>query len=216
MIEITDLIVRAGKFELMVNSLVVPDDNWCIITGPSGSGKTLFLETIAGFYQPASGSVVLNGMNITSIPPEKRGISIVFQDYSLFPHMTAGENIGYGLRIRHNRDIDSIVHDTAIKLGIDGLLDRYPSTLSGGEKQRVAIARALVVKPGLLLLDEPASALDFQARENLWKDLQLLFERGGLTIIHVTHDLSESTRFGTQKVMLKDGKIRTPENNHTL
>lgn len=207
MIEITSLIVRVGSFELDVGSLTLSNKDWLVITGPSGSGKTLLLETIAGFYQPISGNILMNGKDITSFPPERRGIGIVFQDYSLFPHMNVRKNIGYGLYIRRYPEIDSLVVDIARKLGIDSLLDRYPKTLSGGEKQRVAIARALVVKPGLLLLDEPASALDIDARIELWKDIQLLFEKGDLSIVHVTHDIHEAKTLGTQKIILKDGKI---------
>ncbi|PWR74471.1 ATP-binding cassette domain-containing protein [Methanospirillum lacunae] len=207
MIAISNLVVHAGQFELVIDSFTLPDDAWCIISGPSGSGKTLFLETIAGFYQPCSGKIIQNGMDITYFSPEKRGIGIVFQDYSLFPHMTVAKNIGYGLAIRRHSDIHNIVLDISRKLGIDSLLDRNPLTLSGGEKQRVAIARALVVKPKLLLLDEPASALDLQAKKELWDDIRDLFEQGGLTIIHVTHDISESNNLGTHKILLMNGKI---------
>jgi ABC-type sugar transport system ATPase subunit len=208
MIKISDLVVRAGQFELQIGCLTLSDDAWCVISGPSGSGKSLFLETIAGFNQPSSGSIILNGMEIISLPPEKRGVSLVFQDYSLFPHMTVSKNIGYGLEIRHNPYKTQIIRDISRKLGIIHLIERYPSTLSGGEKQRVAIARALVVKPGLLLLDEPASSLDHQSKTELWRDLIALFKQGGLTIIHVTHDLNELDSLGTQKILLQDGKIK--------
>ena len=176
MIEITDLVVRVGDFELFVDSLVLSDHDWWVMSGPSGSGKTLLLETIAGFYKPSSGTIMINGVDMTYISPEKRDIGIVFQDYSLFPHMTVRKNISYGLRLRRYQGSDTTVLQITKTLGIDSLLDRYPSTLSGGEKQRVAIARALVVKPALLILDEPASALDIDTKRELWRDICLLFE----------------------------------------
>ena len=207
MIRIRDLLVRVGSFELPVKNLDVSDNDWVVITGRSGSGKTVFLETIAGFFTPESGSIILDGADITSLPPEKRGISIVFQYYSLFPHMTARENIGYGLKLRNNPEIHTIVSDYARMLGIDSLLDRSPAQLSGGEKQRVAIARALVVNPKLLLLDEPASALDHETRRSLWNDLCSLHDRGDLTIIHVTHDRNEAEVLGNRRIIIDGGKF---------
>jgi ABC-type sugar transport system ATPase subunit len=207
MIEITDLVVRVGDFELIVDTLVLSDHDWCVMSGPSGSGKTLLLETIAGFYKPSSGTIMINGVDMTYISPEKRDIGIVFQDYSLFPHMTVRKNISYGLRLRRYQGSDTTVLQITKTLGIDSLLDRYPSTLSGGEKQRVAIARALVVKPALLLLDEPASALDIDTKRELWRDICLLFEKENITILHVTHDVYEAENLGTHKITLKNGKI---------
>lgn len=206
MIEITDLLVNVGGFELMVDHLRVDTYEWLIISGHSGAGKTLLLETIAGFYRPERGTIHLEDRDITYLPPEYRNVSIVFQDYSLFPHMTVCENIGYGLRIRGFPDHALVARTTAAMLGISGLLDRYPLHLSGGEKQRVAIARALAVKPRLLLLDEPASALDPDSRAALWEDLVCLYRNDGLTIIHVTHDRMEAHQLGTRMIMIHEGR----------
>lgn len=213
MIEITDLLVKAGGFELIVDHLKVDTYEWLIISGHSGAGKTLLLETIAGFYHPIRGTIHLEGRDITHLPPEHRNVSIVFQDYSLFPHMTVRENIGYGLRIRGFPDHELLVQTTAAMLGISGLLDRYPLHLSGGEKQRVAIARALAVKPRLLLLDEPASALDPDSRTALWEDLVRLYRSDGLTIIHVTHDRREAHQLGTRTIMIHEGRTLPSESD---
>jgi molybdate transport system ATP-binding protein len=207
MLEISDLVVRAGKFNLIITRLMVNDGDWLIITGRSGSGKTLLLETIAGFYSPDSGSLILNGEDITRLPPEKREISIVFQDYSLFPHMNVKENISFGLRMKGTSGIEVIVSEYSKMLGIESLLFRRPSGLSGGEKQRVAIARALAVRPRLLLLDEPAGALDPLTRKNLWNDIRDLYSKGGLTIIHVTHDMGEAESLGNKKIVIEEGRI---------
>jgi molybdate transport system ATP-binding protein len=207
MLEISDLVVRAGKFNLIITQLMVNDGDWLIITGRSGSGKTLLLETIAGFYSPDSGSLILNGNDITRLPPEKREISIVFQDYSLFPHMNVKENISFGLRMKGTSGIEVIVSEYSKMLGIESLLFRRPSSLSGGEKQRVAIARALAVRPRLLLLDEPAGALDPLTRKNLWNDIRDLYSKGGLTIIHVTHDMGEAESLGNKKIIIEEGRI---------
>jgi len=207
MLEISDLVVSAGKFKLIVSQFIVRDGDWIIITGRSGSGKTLLLETIAGFYSSDSGSLILNGRDISKLPPEKREISIVFQDYSLFPHMNVKKNISFGLRMKGVSGIEVIVSEYSKMLGIESLLFRRPSGLSGGEKQRVAIARALAVRPRLLLLDEPAGALDPVTKKNLWNDIRNLYLGGGLTIIHVTHDMGEAEILGNKKVVMEEGRI---------
>ncbi|MDI9349566.1 MAG: ABC transporter ATP-binding protein [Candidatus Symbiobacter sp.] len=164
------------------------------LLGPSGSGKTTSLRVIAGFVQPNEGAVFLNGQDVTNVPPNKRQVNTVFQDYALFPHMTVGENVGYGLMVRGikgdgaNRQIED-----ALKLvRLSALIDRKPAELSGGQRQRVALARALVLKPLVLLLDEPLGALDLKLREQLQHELKLLHHETGVTFVFVTHDQHEA------------------------
>lgn len=198
-----------GEFTLKDASLEVKDGEYLVIIGPTGAGKTILLETLAGIYPPDSGRMVLNGRDITDAPPRARRISMVYQDYMLFPHLTVAENIGFGLRNQklEKGESDRKVRDTAQFLGIDHLLHRYPETLSGGEQQRAAIARAIVMEPALLLLDEPLSALDGQTREKLRKELRRLHDLYGITVIHVTHNFEEVFSLADRVAVIRDGEI---------
>jgi len=205
MIEIRDLHVNVGEFRIYVEELKVEDGDYLIIVGPTGAGKTILLETIAGFHLPSKGKILLHGKDITHLPPQKRGISMVYQDYMLFPHMTVRENIAYPLKVRGEK-LEG-VEEIARKLEIEHLLDRYPNTLSGGERQRVAIARAVITKPQLLLLDEPFSALDPGMRNSARKLVRDFIGEMEIDTIHVTHDFSDAWVLGNKLAVMRDGKI---------
>ncbi len=194
MIQIENLIIELPGFRLAIERLEVSRGEYFVLLGPSGVGKTLLIHAIAGFIKPKSGRIVVDGTDVTHVPPEQRGIAIVPQNYALFPHMTVFDNIAYGLRARGlpRHVIEERVHRIAQILEIEGLLDRYPHQLSGGEQQRVALARALVIEPKLLLLDEPLSALDPRLRASSRRFLKDLHRRLRFTAIHVTHSLSEA------------------------
>jgi molybdate/tungstate transport system ATP-binding protein len=209
MISIDDLHIDLGEFHLQDITLEVEENEFFIIMGPSGSGKTVLLETIAGLVQPKAGRVMVAGEDITNLPPEKRGISIVYQDYALFPHLTVVENIRYGLHFSKgdNADAEKYLQDLVNLLNLKGLEERYPETLSGGEQQRVAMARALVVNPKVLLLDEPLSALDPRLREDFRLLLKQLQKNTTATILMVTHDFSEALALGGRGAVMNKGRI---------
>ncbi len=209
MIEVRDLFVDVGEFRLYNVNLLVRDGEYMVIMGPSGAGKTLLLQAILGIIRPEKGRILIDGKDVTPMPPEKRGLSYVPQDYALFPHMTVYDNIAFGLRIRGYDDsyIHEKVRETADIMGIADLLHRKPTTLSGGEKQRVALARALVVEPKALLLDEPLSALDRVTRSDLQQFLRKLHSSMKFTAIHVTHDFLEASYLADRMAMIFDGRV---------
>ncbi|MFB6123375.1 MAG: ABC transporter ATP-binding protein [Haloferacaceae archaeon] len=179
-----------------------------VVLGPSGSGKTLLLETVAGFH-PHDGTVSLDGRAVSDSPPEQRDFGFVFQDYALFPHMTVRENVDYGSRY-HDETRDP--NDLLAELGVADLLDRYPPTLSGGEKQRVALARALAVRPEVMLLDEPLAALDVPTRQDLRDDLADVLTDA--TAVYVTHNRTTARALADRIAVMDDGRIvqlGTPE-----
>ena len=209
MLDVRALSLSLGEFSLDGVDLTVGAGEYLIILGPTGAGKTILLETIAGIYAPASGTISLDGREITRTDPKDRGIGMVYQDYMLFPHLTVGENIGFGLRqqkIEPDR-IKERVSETANLLGIGHLLDRTPLTLSGGEQQRAAIARALVLRPRVLLLDEPLSALDAVTRDRLRRELKAVHRAMGTTIIHITHHFEDIFALADRVAVMQDGKI---------
>lgn len=189
------LTVRRGNFVLRDISLDVKAGEILAIIGKTGAGKTLLLESAAGLCRPDSGMVLYGGQDIRSIPLHRRNIGYLYQEYSLFPHMTAGANIGYGLTIRKaaKAEIRRQVEALAERFGIGALLSQYPGTLSGGEQQRVALARALILRPRLLLLDEPFSALDPVTRGQLHRLLLEVRRDFGCAVVFVTHDFDEAT-----------------------
>ncbi|MCK5913504.1 MAG: ABC transporter ATP-binding protein [Desulfuromusa sp.] len=209
MISVTDLHIDLGEFHLKDINLEVEENEFFIIMGPSGSGKTILLETIAGLVQPKSGRIKIGSEEITQLPPEKRGISIVYQDYALFPHLTVVENVRYGLHFnKADKAAGEIrLQELLILLNLGGLEKRYPETLSGGEQQRVAMARALVVNPKVLLLDEPLSALDPRLREEFRLLLKQLQQNTSATILMVTHDFSEALALGGRGAVMNGGRI---------
>ena len=179
MIEISNLTVKVGDFSLRDVSLDVDSGEYFIILGPAGAGKTVLLETIAGLHRVVKGTVAVDGEDITRYQPERRGLGIVYQDHVLFPHLSVWENVAFGLRFSKcdGREIQPRVDRIARLTGIDHLLQRKPVGLSGGERQRVSLARALVTEPRVLLLDEPLSALDPEARENMQRELAEIHRR---------------------------------------
>ncbi|SDZ79757.1 TOBE domain-containing protein [Haloplanus vescus] len=179
-----------------------------VILGPSGSGKTLLLETVAGFHSH-DGLVTLDGQRVSGTPPEKRDFGFVFQDYALFPHMTVRENVAFGRKYHDDiRDPDTLLDE----LGVGGLTNRYPPTLSGGEQQRVALARALAVRPEVMLLDEPLAALDVPTRQALRDDLADVLS--DVTAVYVTHNRTTARALADRIAVMNDGQVvqvGTPE-----
>ena len=197
------------NFSIRNVSLKVREGEYFVLLGPTGSGKTLLLELIAGFHVPDEGRIILNGVDVTYTPPEKRNVGFVYQDYSLFPHMTVEKNVAFGLRVRRmpENEIKRQVKEMMNLVGISHLSDRYPSTLSGGEQQRVAIARALAINPDVLLLDEPLSALDPGTREDLREELKRIQEAQNVTTIHVTHDRVEAILLADRIGLIINGEM---------
>lgn len=194
------------EFALKGVDLEVQDGEYFVILGPTGAGKTLLLELIAGFYTPDCGEIFINETNITGLPPEKRNIGFVYQDYSLFPHLDVRKNIEFGLRMRGIKD-RSRVERMARNLNISHLLHRYPLTLSGGEQQRVALARVLLIEPDVLLLDEPLSALDPGTQDTTRRLLKKIHNMSDLMVIHVTHNQTEAQILADRIAVMMDGKI---------
>ena len=190
-----DLEVAAGEFLTML--------------GPSGSGKTTVLRLIAGFLAPASGSVELAGKDITRVPPYHRDIGMVFQNYALFPHMTAGQNVAFPLQMRRmpKKEASERVHDAFSLVRLMGYEDRYPRQLSGGQQQRVALARALVFEPRVLLMDEPLGALDKKLRDQLQIEIKRIHEELGITVVYVTHDQEEALVLSDRVAIFNEGRI---------
>ena len=179
------------------------------LLGPSGCGKTTTLRLIAGFEHPDAGDVYIRGRRVTKIPPYRRDFSMVFQSYALFPHLTVAENVAFGLRMRRTPTGE---RNGAVKTALDLVklgahADRYPRQLSGGQQQRVALARAIVVKPAVLLLDEPLGALDKMLREEMQVELRSLQQRLGITAVFVTHDQEEALTLSDRVAVMRGGAI---------
>lgn len=200
---------KYGKFELVIDEYTFLDKSYNVVLGPSGSGKTTTLRIIAGLEYPDSGKILLDNEDITDLPPYKRNIGLVFQNYALYPHLTAYENIAVPLKIKKmsKEEIDKRIRKVAEILGIAGELEKYPSQLSGGQQQRVAIARALVKEPRILLLDEPLSNLDARIRIEVRGFLKELQRELEMTVIHVTHDQEEAMSIADNIMLLNAGKI---------
>ncbi|HEY5982083.1 MAG TPA: ABC transporter ATP-binding protein [Anaerolineales bacterium] len=190
-------------------TLDVRDGEFFSMLGPSGSGKTTCLRLIAGFERPTSGRIVLYGQDVSSLPPYERPVNTVFQDYALFPHMTVGQNIAYGLMIKkvpgqeRNKRVDEMLD----MVQLPGLATRKPSQLSGGQRQRVALARALINHPRVLLLDEPLGALDLKLRQQMQVELKNLQRRVGITFVFVTHDQEEALTMSDRIAVFSRGKV---------
>jgi putative spermidine/putrescine transport system ATP-binding protein len=195
-VENLDLDIRHGEFLTLL--------------GPSGSGKTTTLMMLAGFEYPDCGHIHLNGKAIEHLPPERRDIGVVFQNYALFPHMTVAENIGFPLRVRRMPKAEAMQRVAAAldMVRLSNLADRRPTQLSGGQQQRVALARALVFEPKLVLMDEPLGALDKQLREELQLEIKRIQRRLGLTILYVTHDQSEALTMSDRIAVFNAGRIQ--------
>ena len=200
-------------------SLNIAPGEFVSLLGPIGSGKTTLLGILGGFVQPCSGSIHVGDRDVTFMPPHRRDIGVVFQNYALFPHMSVGENVAFPLRARHlpKAEWPDKVRDALAMVGLGGYEGRGIAQLSGGQRQRVALARAIVFEPRLILMDEPLSALDKQLRETMQIELRELHRRIGATIIYVTHDQREALTMSDRVAILKDGRlvqIDTPERLH--
>jgi putative spermidine/putrescine transport system ATP-binding protein len=189
--------------------LTVADGEFVTLLGPSGCGKTTTLNMIAGFIAPDGGSIRLQGRAVESLPPFRRDLGLVFQDYALFPHMTVAENVGFGLRMRRlpRADIAQRVTEALDLVQLRGLGERRPLQLSGGQRQRVALARALVIRPAMLLLDEPLSNLDLKLREEMRVEISALQRRLGIATVFVTHDQGEALIMSDRVVVMREGRV---------
>jgi molybdate/tungstate transport system ATP-binding protein len=209
MIRIENLNIRLLGFNLLDINLDIGKNEFFILMGPTGAGKTVLLEAIAGLVPLTSGNITLGERDITRLAPERRGISIVYQDYALFPHLTVQDNITYGLHFHHidKTEAKKVFSRLVEELNLAHLLRRLPTNLSGGEKQRVALARALIVEPKVLLLDEPISALDPSFREEVRKGLKRVHQSSNITFFMVTHDFAEALSLADRAAVMNDGKI---------
>jgi len=200
----------SGKTVLDSLDLDIADGEFITLLGPSGCGKTTLLRLLAGFEIPASGTIELNGTDITALPPEQRPLNTVFQHYALFPHMTVYDNVAYGLKMekRPRDEIRQRVEDALAMVQLGDFARRKPHQLSGGQQQRVAIARAVVKRPKLLLLDEPLSALDYKLRRTMQIELKRLQRELGITFVFVTHDQEEALSMSDRVVVLQSGKVQ--------
>ncbi|WP_227379403.1 ABC transporter ATP-binding protein [Haladaptatus halobius] len=195
----------------------IEDGEFLILVGPSGCGKSTTLRCVAGLEQPTSGDIVLNGNPVTQRKPKDRNMAMVFQNYALYPHMTARENMAFGLRMTtelSSEEIDELVRDASTLMGIDGLLEKKPGELSGGQQQRVALGRAIVRDPEVFLMDEPLSNLDAKLRTQMRTELQDLQQDLDVTTMYVTHDQTEAMTMGDRIAILDGGELQqigTPE-----
>ncbi|YBV93891.1 ABC transporter ATP-binding protein (plasmid) [Phyllobacteriaceae bacterium JZ32] len=200
-------------------TLSVKKGEFISLLGPSGCGKTTTLQMIAGFVDPTAGSIRLDGRDLIATKPARRGLGIVFQSYALFPHMTAAENIAFGLEMRGiaGAEREAKVREALAMVGLDGYGERYPRRMSGGQQQRVALARALVIKPDVLLLDEPLSNLDAKLREDMQIELRQIQRNLGTTTVLVTHDQTEAMALSDRIVVMSKGRIEqigTPQETY--
>jgi spermidine/putrescine ABC transporter ATP-binding subunit len=188
---------------------VVPGE-FIAILGPSGCGKTTTLRMIAGFERPDAGRILIGGMDLTNVPPQRRDIGVVFQSYALFPHMTVAQNVAFGLEMRKiaREEVQASVAATLSLVRLGELSGRYPNQLSGGQQQRVALARALAIRPRLLLLDEPLSNLDAKLRDDMREEIRRIQREVGITAIFVTHDQSEAFALADRVAVMDRGRLQ--------
>jgi len=210
LVDIRNVSHRFGQLPVLKNvSLAIEPGSYTILLGPSGSGKTTLLSILGGFVNPSEGQVFIRGRDCTSVPPAKRPTTTVFQDYALFPHMSVGGNVGFGLRMQ---GVDGATRaakarDALALVGLAAAFDKKPHQLSGGQRQRVALARALVIEPAVLLLDEPLGALDLKLRRQMQDELKAIQKRVGTAFVHVTHDQEEAMALADHCVVMSDGRI---------
>ncbi|MEA2075458.1 MAG: tungstate ABC transporter ATP-binding protein WtpC [Euryarchaeota archaeon] len=210
MIEVRALYRDWKEFALKDINLAIEKGEYFVVLGPTGAGKTLLLETIAGFYFPDGGEIWIEGQNVTNLPPERRRIGFIYQDYSLFPHLNVEQNIEFGLKLKKSASQDTNrkrVKEIMDWLSISHLAHRYPATLSGGEQQKVAIARAIAIEPSILLLDEPLSSLDLRTKDYLREELKRVKEEFDITMVHVTHDQTEALILADRIAVMMQGRI---------
>ena len=216
-LELQGLTKRFGEFTAVDSmNLKAAEGEMIALLGGSGCGKTTTLRMIAGFTEPTAGQILVDGKNVSTIPPYRRNIGIFFQNYALFPHMTVFENVAFGLKLQKlpkNEIRERVEHMLAL-VKLTGMDKRYPRQLSGGQQQRVAIARALVNRPKVLLLDEPLGALDLRLRKDMQNELKRIQQQMGITFIYVTHDQEEALTMSDTVVVMDKGRIQqigTPE-----
>ena len=190
-------------------SLAIDPGSYTVLLGPSGSGKTTLLSILGGFLQPSQGRVTIKGVDCTAMTPAERPTATVFQDYALFPHMSVGGNVGFGLRMAGmaRTEREAKARDMLGIVGLAQAFDKKPHQLSGGQRQRVALARALVVAPAVLLLDEPLGALDLKLRRQMQDELKAIQKRVGTAFVHVTHDQEEAMALADHVVVMNNGRI---------
>ena len=198
-------------------SLTIEEGEFVVLVGPSGCGKTTLLRMIAGLEPVSSGQILIGNRNVTHLPPRRRDIAMVFQNYALYPHMSVRKNLGYGLQVRGmpKGEVARRVDGVARMLGLEELLNRRPAALSGGQRQRVAMGRAIVREPAAFLMDEPLSNLDAKLRVEMRAELTRLHNRLGITTIYVTHDQVEAMTLGQRVAVMRDGTLQqvdTPQN----
>jgi spermidine/putrescine transport system ATP-binding protein len=199
-----------GNVRAVVNtSLSIKKGEFFSLLGPSGCGKTTLLRMVAGFEKPDTGRIYLNGEDITDLPPNRRKVNTIFQNYALFPHLTVWDNIAFGLKIekRPKREIEAEVGSMLKLIQMEDQAWKYPDQISGGQKQRVAIARALIKKPEVLLLDEPLAALDLKLRQRMLIELDLIHDEVGITFVYVTHDQGEAMSLSDRIAVMDKGII---------
>ncbi|RWF26101.1 MAG: ABC transporter ATP-binding protein [Mesorhizobium sp.] len=210
LVDICNVSHRFGQQAVLKNvSLTIEPGSYTILLGPSGSGKTTLLSILGGFVTPSEGKVFIRGEDCTSVPPAKRPTTTVFQDYALFPHMSVGSNVGFGLRMQGVDDATRTAkaREALALVGLAAAFDKKPHQLSGGQRQRVALARALVIEPAVLLLDEPLGALDLKLRRQMQDELKAIQKRVGTAFVHVTHDQEEAMALADHCVVMNDGRI---------
>ena len=196
----------------------IPSGEFVALVGPSGSGKTTLLRTVAGFIEPSEGGIELGGEDVSTTPPEKRHMGMVFQQHAVWPHMSVGDNVAYPLRRAGMKrsEISGRVERTLATVGLEGYGKRKPATLSGGQRQRVALARAIVAEPRVLLLDEALSALDEPLRDALRREIVSLTRSNALTTVHVTHDRKEAIAIADRIAVLRDGALEQFDTPHAV
>jgi len=209
-VTLTDVIKRYGQHQAVHGiNLDIQDGEFVVLVGPSGCGKSTTLRMIAGLEDISGGEVKIGGRVVNDLPPRERNISMVFQNYALYPHMTVRENLGFSLKIakRPEAEIEHAVTEAAQILGLDELMERKPAALSGGQRQRVAMGRAIVRQPDVFLFDEPLSNLDAKLRTQMRVEIKKLHQKVGNTVIYVTHDQVEAMTLADRIVLMRDGHI---------
>ena len=199
-------------------ALEIEDNEFFTLLGPSGCGKTTLLRCIAGFEQLSAGKILLFGEEIDALPPNRRPVNTVFQQYALFPHMSVADNVGFGLRMLKHKpeEVEEVVKSMLSLVHMQPLRDRKPGQLSGGQQQRVALARALACQPKVLLLDEPLSALDLKLRQAMRVELKQLQEQTGITFIFVTHDQEEALTMSDRIAVMSEGRVQQIGTTHEV
>lgn len=218
-VEIKNLVKTFGEVQVLKNiNISIEEGEFVTLLGPSGCGKSTLLRCLAGLNSIDSGTILINGKDITDVEPRNRGIGMVFQNYALFPNMTVWENIEFGLKIKKEKNYEERIKQMIEMVGLQGKENHYPSELSGGQQQRVAFARALITRPSILLLDESLSALDAKIRKSLRDKLREIQKRLKITTIFVTHDQEEALAISDRIFVLNKGEVSQsgePENIYT-